>query len=141
MKGYKFGADLYPPPIHIMEIAKKGGIKMRETLSVILVLIIVLGSFSMAFAATTVFVNKSLTFSSGNADCLISLEDFGSNISVSMKLYEDGSLVELWADSGTDSVTISDSYPAVSGSSYKLTFDCYVNGRRVSVTSITKICP
>ena len=115
---------------------------MKRLFTLILTLCIVLGTVTAAFASIEQSrATCELDFDGGHAQCMASIRDDGAYLDLTMKLYRNGRVVRTWNATGNDIVRIADSYPAVSGSTYQLTFTCYVNGFQVSIPSITKVCP
>ena len=62
-------------------------------------------------------------------------------ITVTMKLWHNGSLLKSWTKSGSMSVQMTKAATVVKGKTYKLTVDVSINGIVQPQKSITKTCP
>lgn len=84
---------------------------------------------------------QRLTISGTTIICRSIVEKDNANLSLIMKLYQDGRVVKNWYDSGQDRVSLSETYSGRSGSTYKLSVTYTVDGTRYNMPTITKVCP
>ena len=84
-----------------------------------------------------------LTFSGTVATCKAEVyaDKVSDQITVTMKLWHNGSLLKSWTKSGSMSVQMTKAATVVKGKTYKLTVDVSINGIVQPQKSITKTCP
>lgn len=70
-----------------------------------------------------------------------SADTMNDDVIIRLVLYEDGTYVDQWRAEGKGFADIDETYPATSGSTYKLSLSYTVNGRTVPAVSVTKTCP
>jgi len=86
--------------------------------------------------------DAKLTFSGGMANCwaqITSSED--EKLELTMKLYENGILVETWRDSGYAYLCLDESVPANSGDVYKMTVQVKIDGVSKPMITFNRECP
>lgn len=114
----------------------------KKLVSVILAISFILVSITVAFASVeNLSHNEDLSFQNGSVHCFFEMDESNSFISLTTKLYRNGRLIRTWNSSGFDYLYFNETYPAVSGSTYQLSFACNVDGTQVNIPSITKVCP
>lgn len=86
-------------------------------------------------------VTPSLSFSGNRAYCSVSVTEMGKDIILTLKLYHNGTVVGMWTDSGTSSVSVSGDTPVGSGYSYTLEVSGWINGVAIDGGSVTATCP
>lgn len=115
---------------------------LKKIVSGVLLLCVILSFTVTAFASVNRSIsNSDLYYENGNIRCKGSVFEDGSRIDLTMKLSRNGRVVRTWNASGVDVVQMNETYPAVSGSTYQLSFICYVDGNLTSVPSKTLVCP
>lgn len=82
-----------------------------------------------------------LSFNGSTASCGVSVSRTGADIDVAMKLYLGANLVKVWYGSGSGRVSLSKTWPCISGNAYTLKADVTADVTPISLTPVTKICP
>lgn len=84
----------------------------------------------------------SLSFSGTTANCSATVygNDNSDTITVTMKLWDSGTCLKTWRDTGEGSVKLSETYGVSKGKTYKLTVDATINGLVQPTASVTKTC-
>ena len=97
---------------------------------------------SLAFSANAAYrrprMSSSLEFSGPSAICGAYVSDLGKAISVSMQLWQGSSLLGSWSDSGTSTVSLSESMNVSSGQTYTLVVYGTINGVSFEMTPLTR---
>lgn len=123
----------------------KGVILMKNRVAALaLVLIFILGISAQASGPLRQpLLYPGLTFSGTTATCKAEVyaDNVSDQITVTMKLWHNGSLLKSWTKSGTMSVKMTKTATVAKGKTYKLTVDVSINGIVQPQKSITKTCP
>lgn len=112
----------------------------KKILSVLLVMTFVLSMPVCAMQSRSAISKPNLTISNGTATCTFTHyeSDSTDKISVTLRLYRGQTLVNTWTGSGYGSVYMKKTANAVSGATYQLTANVYVNDSLVGSNSTTK---
>lgn len=114
----------------------------KKSISLFLALCLVLTTAVFAFASVEqITTSSSLFVEDGTVKCSGVVSQYGSSLNLTMRLLRNGRVVRTLSTSGNDYIQLSDSYPAVSGSTYQLSFVCYVDGNSVTIPTKTLVCP
>ena len=106
----------------------------RRIIALTLVFLLVLSMAVYAAEPRLVRVTPSLSFSGTTANCSVSVNEYGSDISVTLTLYRGWSVIASWSGSGEDYVRVSGSAAVKDGLEYKLVATGTANG--VAFTSV-----
>ena len=95
---------------------------MKKRISVVFVFLVLCMLVSIpAFAAQKAsMVEPSLSFTGTTANCSVSITALGKTISATMELWHGSTRLASWSDNGTSLLSLSETYPVVSGLSYTL---------------------
>jgi hypothetical protein len=115
----------------------------KRIVSLVAVVVLICALFIQVADARSVNATPFLTFDGTTAYCSASCKsgDPSDELAVTMTLYENGTIVAGWNAWGTQSVSISKTYAATSGATYRLNINYTVNGVKQTGSSITKVCP
>ena len=105
------------------------------------VCILFLGSIAVnALEVMNFNTTPSLSFSGTTANCEVTINQRGKQISVTLQLWQGNQLVGSWSKNGTSSVMISESCTVTRGSVYQLKVSGRVGNNAIS-GSTTGTCP
>ena len=114
----------------------------KKSISLLLMLCLILSATSLVFAnVSNHFYTSDLRYQNGEVICEGQIAEFGCDIDLTMKLYRNGRTIRTWNATGYNLVQMEETYPAVSGSTYQLSFVCYVDGNPVTIPTRTLVCP
>lgn len=84
-----------------------------------------------------------LSFNGTSASCYVNCKSTSTSdkVSATLTLYQGGTYVDSWSESGTGSAFISGSCKVQSGKSYTLTLSYSINGQSKPSVSTTGTCP
>lgn len=102
---------------------------MKKVSMILMVVILLL---SPVFASVTMnSVNANLSFNENEAVCeiVVIADDGNAEIDVTMSLYQGGSLVDSWSDSGYGAVVMTEYATVDMGDYYTLEAEAIINGR------------
>ena len=114
----------------------------KRVLALTLVLALVLGISAQAAQTRAYQITPSLTFTGTTAKCVVEVrgEDGTDAISVTAKLYQGGTLLKTWKESGTGYVKLSESTTVTRGLAYILETTVTINGVKQYVPLVSKPC-
>ena len=115
----------------------------KRILTVVAVLLVF--SCVVASAATPYALKASptLTFDGEVAECSVVCrgENTSDRVEATLTLYQGSTVIDSWSDSGSGSVTISETCDVESGVTYRLAVSWSVNGVDQLTVGTTKTCP
>lgn len=113
---------------------------MKRTFALLLVMVLLLSTVVHAVEPRYAVNPPKLSISNSVATCTYSYNatDSTDKISVTLRLYRGQTLVNTWTGSGYGSVYMKKTANAVSGATYQLTANVYVNDSLVGSNSVTK---
>lgn len=114
----------------------------KKAVALGLMLVFLLGIAAQAVSMREPTKNLTLSFQGTTAMCAanVQADKTTDRISVTMKLWNNGTVVKTWTKSGNYVVRVSESAAVVKGQSYKLTMDSTINGVKQATKSVTKTC-
>lgn len=114
----------------------------KRVLALTLVLALVLGISAQAAQTRSYQISPSLTFTGTTANCAVVVygEDNNDAISITAKLYQGGTLLKTWKESGTGYVKLSESTTVTRGLAYILETTVTINGVKQYVPLVNKPC-
>lgn len=93
-----------------------------------------------AIESRTALVAPKLSFSGTTACCSLEITEPGKNINATMKLLENGSVIEIWSENGRGYIGINETASAQKGSTYKLIATVSIDGATQPSAWVTKKC-
>ncbi|MBR4078112.1 MAG: hypothetical protein IKK17_05865 [Oscillospiraceae bacterium] len=113
---------------------------MKRTFALLLVMVLLLSTVVYAVEPRGTVNPPSLSINNSVASCTyrFSADDSTDKVSVTLRLYRGQTLVNTWTGSGYGSVYMKKTANAVSGATYQLTANVYVNDSLVGSNSTTK---
>ena len=103
-----------------------------------LAIVILVGIVAQSASARTINDGFDLTFNGTTATCTFSVTKVGTNIEVTMSLWQGGQQVQSWTETGNGVVYMSEQCTVSKGKSYTLKVSYTFNGTSMPAQSITK---
>lgn len=112
----------------------------KRTIVIMLVMVLLLSTVVYAVEPRGTVSYPQLSISNGTATCKFSHyeNDSEAKINVTLRLYRGQTLVASWSGTGYGSIYMNKTANAVSGATYQLTANVYVNDSLVGSKSTTK---
>ena len=114
---------------------------MKKFLVILLVLSVILAVPAYALEAAE-YARPDLYFSRSNAVCYLYVAGASdAEISATMTLMENNRRVARWSETGTGTLVMNETHPAISGSRYTLICDIDVDGSSMECDTLVETCP
>ena len=118
---------------------------MKKTIRLIAIIMVMVAIFSISAYALSqsegetrlVAPTPTLTFVNGTAKCKVTLRASGQYIDATLELWQGGTLVDSWSDTGTGILILSGSAPVTSGIPCTLTVSGTAGGVEFTPASVT----
>ena len=112
----------------------------KRTIVIMLVMVLLLSTVVYAMEPRYAVNPPNLNISNSVATCVYkyTADDADAKINVTLRLYRGQTLVTSWTGTGYGSIYMNKTYNAVSGATYQLTANVYVNDSLVGSNSTTK---
>lgn len=116
---------------------------MKKIIAILLTLVLFTAFSTAAFAEPVRAPSSScnLSFSGTTAQCTAKVSDFGKEIKLTMSLWDGMTCLVMWSDSGTSTVSMSETCTVEAGRSYTLQVGGTVGGQALKTVSVTRTCP
>ena len=102
---------------------------MKKAILVLMALLLTAGFSLNAFAEMTrVSVSPRFTLNGSSASCGVTVTQHGSEIAITMELWQGNCMLESWEKSGTDSVILRKNTTFATGNTYTLTVYYSIDG-------------
>ncbi|MFR8004722.1 MAG: hypothetical protein ACLU6E_03065 [Dysosmobacter welbionis] len=111
---------------------------MKKKMIPLLLLVAVI--LTVTASARVPIVRPALSFTGTTANCEVTVQSPGDDISVNLELWRGATRLKTWSDSGTTFVVINETYPVQKGSTYTLKGSYTLNGTSYSILSVSGTC-
>lgn len=112
----------------------------RKLVFVILFACLFVATSIKAQAAQQVFsISPSLNFEGTSARCMLSVMDSGKSISATVELWQGGTLIDSWSDTGTSYLCINETHSVISGQTYTMVAYGTIGNTDFEITPITRL--
>lgn len=107
---------------------------------IIPILLLAVALLTVTASARASIGRPRISFSGTTAYCEVIVRNAGSDISVTLELWNGGTKLATWTDSGKDSASINETYEVKKGEKYTLKGSCTIDGKSYTLSPVSATC-